>query len=127
MNPFDWQTQITVSTKLKDLCRKHDIIIFSPYQIDASGEARFAKGILDAADIALVMEPQEKDTGSMGFKTTKIRGGPDMAFMSPINWDSLRISPQSIEAPQAKEKIKRVSKKKEDVVVDDTAADIPWN
>lgn len=125
---FDWQPQIIISKKLKELARKHDIVIVSPYQIDATGEARFAKGILDAADIALVMEAHDKEKGAMSFTTTKIRGAGDIACTSPINWDSLRISPISIEVPQddpkpeKKRKIKRASE-----VKDDTASDIPWD
>lgn len=125
-NLFDWQPQIMVSKGLKELARKHNMLIMSPYQIDATGEARFAKGILDAADVALVMKPYEKEKGAMGFETTKIRGGPPLNFISPINWDTLRISPQSMEEPEAKEKIKRAGKKEKEKV-DDTKADIPWN
>ena len=125
---FDWQPQIVISKKLKELARKHDIVMVSPYQIDATGEARFAKGILDAADIALVMEAHDKDKGAMSFSTTKIRGAGDIACTSPINWDTLRISPISIEAPQEdakpekKRKIKRASE-----VKDDSNSDIPWD
>lgn len=125
---FDWQPQIVISKKLKELARKHDIVMVSPYQIDATGEARFAKGILDAADIALVMEAHDKDKGAMSFSTTKIRGAGDIACTSPINWDTLRISPISIEAPQEdakpekKRKIKRASE-----VKDDSSSDIPWD
>lgn len=126
-NQFDWQPQIIVSKKLKELARKYDIVMVSPYQIDASGEARFAKGILDAADIALVMEAHEKEKSALSFKTTKIRGAQEMSFTSGINWNTLRISPQSIETPEAKETIKRVKKEKEKVVVPDSAADIPWD
>ena len=121
---FDWQPQIVISKKLKELARKYDIVMVSPYQIDASGEARFAKGILDAADIALVMEAHDKEKGALTFATTKIRGGREMTFTSPINWDTLRISPNSIDTPETKETVKRVSKKK---VVDDSAADLPWD
>jgi hypothetical protein len=124
---FDWQPQIVISKKLKELGRKYDLVMVSPYQIDASGEARFAKGILDAADIALVMEAHEKDKGALTFSTTKIRGGREMTFTSPINWDSLRISPHDIEAPEKKETIKRASKKKEAAKQDDSDSDIPWN
>jgi replicative DNA helicase len=49
-NQKDWQTQITIADNLKSLSRKYDITMLSPYQIDATGEARFAKGILDSAD-----------------------------------------------------------------------------
>jgi len=126
---FDWQPQVLVSKKLKELARKHDIAIFSPYQIDASGEARFAKGILDAADVALLMEAHDKSQNAISFETTKIRGSREMKFTSPMNWDTLRISPQSIEAPQAPaEPIKKASgKKKETIKRDDTSADIPWD
>ena len=41
----DWKTQITIADNLKSLARKYDVTMISPYQIDASGEARFAKGI----------------------------------------------------------------------------------
>ena len=126
-NQYDWQPQVEVSKKLKNLARKYDLVIVSPYQIDASGEARFAKGILDAADIALVMEAHEKEKGALSFSTTKIRGAPEMGFTSPINWDSLRISPQSIEAPEKKETVKRAKKSKDDLKVDDSSSDLPWN
>ena len=123
---FDWQPQIVISKKLKELARKYDIVMVSPYQIDATGEARFAKGILDAADIALVMDAHDKEKGALTFETTKIRGGREMTFTSPINWDTLRISPHSIEEPEAKETIKKAGKKKQ-ITKDDSAADIPWD
>jgi hypothetical protein len=97
----------------------------SPYQIDASGEARFAKGILDAADIALTMDAHDKEKGALTFSTTKIRGGREMTFTSPINWETLRISPQTIDTPEQKETVKR-HKKKPDPKPDDDS-DIPWN
>lgn len=123
---YDWQPQIEVSKKLKNLARKYDVVMVSPYQIDATGEARFAKGILDAADIALVMEAHEKEKGAITFNTTKIRGAREMVFTSPINWDTLRISPHTIDTPEKKETVKR-SKKKEEVKKDDSDADLPWN
>lgn len=123
-NQYDWQPQIEISKKLKNLARKYEIVMVSPYQIDASGEARFAKGILDAADIALVMEAHDKEKAALTFSTTKIRGGSELTITSPINWDTLRISPNSIDAPEKKETIKKVKKTKE---VDDSNSDIPWN
>ena len=107
---YDWQPQIEVSKKLKNLARKYEVVMVSPYQIDATGEARFAKGILDAADIALVMEAHEKDTQAISFETTKIRGGKEMFFTCPIDWDSLRISPQSIDKPSGGDKVKKAGK-----------------
>ena len=125
---YDWKPQIEVSKKLKNLARKYEIVMVSPYQIDANGEARFAKGILDAADIALTMEAHDKETNAISFATTKIRGGKEMAFTCPIDWDTLRISPQSVDRPQAKEPIKKVKKSQEEAVpVNDSGADLPWN
>lgn len=122
---YDWKPQITVSTKLKDLARKYGVIMVSPYQIDATGEARFAKGILDAADVALVMEAGET---SMTFDTTKIRGGGAMKFTSAINWDTLRISPVPLDNPEHVEKIQKAGKKKkEQQVQDDSGSDLPWD
>ena len=125
---YDWKPQIEVSKKLKNLARKYEIVMVSPYQIDKDGEARFAKGILDAADIALTMEAHDKETNAISFETTKIRGGKEMAFTCPIDWDSLRISPQSVDRPQAKEAVKKIKKGQEEVVpVNDSGADLPWN
>lgn len=122
---FDWQPQIVVSKKLKELARKYDILLVSPYQIDATGEARFAKGILDAADIALVMEAHDKEENALSFETTKIRGAKEMHFTSGMNWDSLRISPTNLDKPKAKETVKRV-KKDDNIKTDETATTIPW-
>lgn len=124
---FDWQPQIIISKKLKDLARKYDIVIVSPYQIDATGEARFAKGILDAPDIALTLDAHDKEANAISFETAKIRGGREMRFTSQINWDTLRISPQSIEPPskpikEEKGKIKRVNK-----ITNDEKSNIPWD
>jgi replicative DNA helicase len=128
VDQYDWKPQIEVSKKLKNLARKYEVVLVSPYQIDANGEARFAKGILDAADIALVMEAHDKETNAISFETTKIRGGKEMAFTCPIDWDSLRISPQSVDKPTPKEPIKKAGGKKQpDLKQDDTSADLPWN
>lgn len=129
---FDWQPQVDVSKKLKELARKYDIVIVAPYQIDASGEARFAKGILDAADIAMTLEPHNEDN-AISMETTKIRGDKAMAFTSGMNWDTLRISPIPIEKPASKEKekdkMKRAGKKedKQETPAGEPAGDLPWN
>lgn len=129
-NQYDWQPQIEVSKKLKNLARKYEVVMVSPYQIDASGEARFAKGILDAADIALVMEAHDKETNAISFETTKIRGGKELSFTCPIDWDTLRIAPQTIDKPSAKEPIKKAGKsrdkKQEDTGPQEGVTDAPW-
>jgi replicative DNA helicase len=123
---YDWQPQVEVSTKLKELARKHDVIMISPYQIDVNGEARFAKGILDSADIALVMEAHDKETSALTFSTTKIRGDSDMIFTSPIEWDTLRICAMDIPTPKKPEKEKK-GPKNAAVKKYDTDADLPWD
>lgn len=122
---FDWQPQVIVSKKLKELARKYDIVIVSPYQIDDKGEARFAKGILDAADIALVLDANAKEDNAISFETTKIRGAKEMKFTSPMDWDTLRVSPHSIDTPVKEDKIKKV-KKHDDAKTEEQPHDQPW-
>lgn len=123
---FDWQPQIIVSKKLKELARKYDVLMVSPYQIADSGEARFAKGILDAADIALVLEANDKEDNAISFETTKIRGARDMKFTSGMSWDTLRISPQSVEKPQKAVKEEKDSKKHKKEATGENPVDTPW-
>jgi replicative DNA helicase len=124
---FDWQPQVVVSKKLKEMARKHDILLVSPYQIDESGEARFAKGILDAADVALILDANNKEDGAISFDTTKIRGAKEMKFTSGMNWDTLRISPQSIEKPTPPEKKEKKGKKEYGATAaKEHAGDLPW-
>lgn len=131
-NQFDWQPQVIISKKLKELARKYDVVMVSPYQTDKEGTARFGKGILDAADIGLQMKAHAKEDNAMSFTTVKIRGSGDIACTSSINWDTLRINPISIDPPSKEEKaegpkLKKAGKKSEDVKVDDEGANLPWN
>ncbi len=121
-NQFDWMQQTVVSAQLKNLGDKYDLVMVSPYQIDAAGEARFSKGLLDAADIALVMEVHDKDTGAMGMATTKIRGGSDQTFTSGINWDTLAMSATPMDRPNKKEKPAKEKKP----AATDANSDVPW-
>lgn len=120
---FDWQPQLLVSKHLKELARKHDITIVSPYQIDANGEARFARGILDAADIALTLEAGD-DT--IEFNTTKIRGAAEMNFTSGITWECLRIDPTPRDKVE-KKKADKKSEKTEKIKTEEQPGDLPWD
>lgn len=126
---FDWQPQIEVSKQLKNLARKHDMILFSPYQIDASGEARFAKGILDAADIAFKLKVRDKASGDLIIEVGKIRGGPEMTCISGINWDTLKIDPTPREAAPEEPEDKPKKKNNKNTVKSDEAANDrpPWD
>lgn len=127
---FDWQPQVIISKKLKEIARKYDIVMISPYQIDATGEARFSKGILDAADIALVLEAHNEDS-AISMDTTKIRGDKAMAFTSGMNWDTLRINPISVDRPvskgKEKDKVKRAGKEEESKTTGEAPTEnLPW-
>lgn len=124
---YDWTTQIFISKKLKEYARKYDICILSPYQIDESGGTRFAKGILDAADIALLLDAHTKEDSAITFETTKIRGGSPLKFSSGMDWDTLRIDPVDIPTPTKKletKKEKTETAAKPATLKDES--DLPW-
>ena len=87
---FDWKNQISMSKGLKSLARKHDVVMVTPYQTDTTGEARFAKGLLDAADVAANLEATDD---YITFTSTKTRNIAPFNFNAPINWDTFEISP----------------------------------
>jgi replicative DNA helicase len=98
---FDWKQQIDISTELKSMAQIYGIPFFSPYQVDATGEARFAKGILDAADAAFVMTPHDN---CVTFDVTKMRAATDDAtFTSEMNWSTVTVGPRSVDPPQKEE------------------------
>ena len=101
---YDWKAQVNVSKKLKNLARKHKVVIVSPFQIDSSGEARFSKGILDAADIAIILDAHEKSDGIIQQTLSKARGVSDeFVVANRIDWNCLRIYPQEVILKDAKE------------------------
>ena len=99
-NQKDWQTQIVIADNLKSLSRKYDLTMISAYQIDATGEARFAKGILDSADRSFnFFPPAEGDNRELESKisihTTKMRNGKHMSFDVMMDWSCVKIDPNS--------------------------------
>lgn len=114
---FDWTEQIVVAAGLKTMAQKYNVPILAPYQIDASGEARFAKGILDSADVAFTLDAHKKADSCMTFQCTKMRGGNDEAvFTSKVDWETLRIGPENGILP--------TKESKEDNK--ETEEDLPW-
>lgn len=87
---YNWQSQIMLSNKLKEFARKYDIVMVTPYQTDKAGEARFSKGILNKADVAMTLEGNET---FINFKSTKTRNIKPFEFNAPINWDNFQILP----------------------------------
>ena len=101
---YDWTEQIEVSKALKSMAQEYETPVFAPYQTDASGEARFAKGILDAADAAYSMEPWSQKDGCMTFNCVKMRAAAMRHFTSTMNWETLKIGPDTALTPKEKEK-----------------------
>lgn len=87
---YNWQVQIMLSNKLKEFARKYNIVMVTPYQTDASGEARFAKGILDKADVSMNLTANEN---YIHFESTKTRNIAPFKFDSPVNWKTFAMSP----------------------------------
>lgn len=105
INHMDWQEQMHVSNGLKTGAQTWRVPVYSPYQIDAQGEARIAKGILDSCDAAFTLEAHKGDVSAITFKTTKMRGASDEEeFTTEMDWTSLRIGPRSVEKPVPEKK-----------------------
>lgn len=96
---MDWKSQISLADSLKTLSRKYEQMMISPYQIDASGEARFAKGVLDSADRSFRFTPADlnEDPSILPFEITKIRNGKSIKFNVHMDWDCLRVIPEQSE------------------------------
>lgn len=112
---YDWTEQIEISKKLKTFAQEYETLVFAPYQTDASGEARFAKGILDAADAAYALETWDQQDGCMTFNCVKMRSNRMESFTSAVDWETLKIGPQSALNPKEKENIENSMKTGEDV------------
>lgn len=100
MGQYDWTEQIEVSKALKSYAQDYGVVMISPYQVDATGEARFAKGILDAADAAFTIETHDKTDNIITFNCVKMRNSEETSFTSTMDWVSLKIGPATGEVPR---------------------------
>ena len=100
---YDWTEQIEVSKALKSMAQEYNCTVVTPYQTDASGEARFAKGILDAADAAFALNVYDKTDACITFECTKMRSATERSFTSTMNWETMKIGPDSTMTPSEKE------------------------
>jgi hypothetical protein len=93
---MDWKSQIKLADSLKLAARKYDQMMLTPYQIDATGEARFAKGVLDSADRSFRFTPADlnEDPNVLPFEIAKIRNGKAFKFDVHMDWDSLCVLPE---------------------------------
>jgi len=100
---YDWTEQIEVSKALKSMAQEYDCTVISPYQTDATGEARFAKGILDAADAAYALETWDHEDECITFNCVKMRSASMNSFSSKVDWDTLKIGPETAMTPKEKD------------------------
>lgn len=112
---YDWTEQIEVSKALKAMAQEYECTVFSPYQTDATGEARFAKGILDAADAAYALETWDHEDNCMTFNCVKMRAASMRSFSSTVDWETLKIGPETALTPKERED----SSHKTDETIDD--------
>ena len=103
---YDWQEQIEISKKMKTFAQDYETLVFAPYQTDSTGEARFAKGILDAADAAYSLETWSPEDKCMTFNCTKMRNNEVKGFSSTVDWKSLKIGPTTAMTPTEKDKMR---------------------
>ena len=103
---YDWQEQIEISKKMKTFAQDYETLVFAPYQTDSTGEARFAKGILDAADAAYSLETWSPEDKCMTFNCTKMRNNEVKGFSSTVDWKSLKIGPTTALTPDEKAKMR---------------------
>lgn len=112
---YDWTEQIEVSKTLKSMAQEYEVPVFSPYQTDNTGEARFAKGILDAADAAFTIETWAPEDEAITFNCTKMRSAKMEGFTSVMDWETLKIGPQSTMNPKDRAAIKDAVAKGEEI------------
>ena len=126
---YDWTEQIEVSKFLKSLAQTVYTTVVSPYQIDASGEARFAKGILDAADSAFIIIA---GSDYITLDCTKMRSAEMKSFTSTVEWSYLKIGPATALTPKEKAALEESHGEdvnetiSDDVPVMDRGEDPPW-
>lgn len=113
---YDWTEQIEVSKALKAMAQEYKTPIVSPYQIDASGEARFSKGLLDSCDAAFILIPHSKEDKAMTFENVKMRNSEEVSFTSEADWDTLKFGPKTVLSPEERE---QVSHKVDEKIQDD--------
>ena len=97
---YDWTEQIEVSKALKSMAQEYKTTVFSPYQTDATGEARFAKGILDAADAAYTINAWTQEDACFTLDCVKMRSAAERSFTSSMDWETLKIGPDTVLNPK---------------------------
>ena len=97
---YDWKSQIELSKHLKNLAKKYNVVMFSPYQIDDKGGTRFSKGLLDSCDIAMLLKAE---ANHLTFTSTKTRNTKPFEVCCPIEWETLTIDPREVVTEEEKD------------------------
>lgn len=124
---YEWKNQIEVSKQLKNLARKYEVLMVSPYQIAEDGKVRYATGILDAADASFIMKGKNEE--GIAFTVTKMRSASDkLDFSAGVDWDTLRIDPsKTIEIrKESEDKEEKPSKKAKQEKSGEESRDLPF-
>lgn len=103
---YDWTEQIEISKGLKQLAQEEKCLIVSAFQTSEKGEVRFSKGILDAVDAAYSIQHWGDQEQCIKFVCTKMRNGKVEGFTSTMNWESLKIGPQTAIDPDERAELK---------------------
>ena len=111
---YDWTEQIEISKGLKALAQESKVLVLSAFQTNEKGEARFAKGILDAVDAAYSIQHWGDEEPTIKFKCDKMRSGSIKNFTSEMNWETLKIGPHSALDPDERTELKETMTTGED-------------
>jgi replicative DNA helicase len=103
---YEWTEQIEISKGLKALAQEQNCLVISAFQTDVQGNARFSKGILDAVDAAYTLQHWGREENCIKFRCDKMRSGEMQSFISEIDWDCLKIGPNSAMDPDERQKMK---------------------
>jgi replicative DNA helicase len=103
---YEWTEQIEISKGLKSLAQESNVLVLSAYQVNKDGEARFSKGILDAVDAAFTLDHWGDEHDCVEFKCDKMRSGKEKGFITRMNWETLRMGPETEINPDTKEEMK---------------------
>lgn len=99
---YDWKAQMVIPKLLKNQARKFEMCIVSPYQMDDEGKARFSRGILDACDVAHLIEADHKEAGFIELKTDKARSveNDKASYVIRIDNKNFAIDPRVVTAQE---------------------------
>ena len=78
-------------------------------------DSRFARGIYDAVDAAYVLEHWGKEEPAIKFTCVKMRNGDPSGFTSVMDWDALKIGPNSALDPDERDALMDAMKENESI------------